>query len=315
MVELSIIVLGYNQKEKVLRLLSCIEKQVQPPTFEVIYTDDGSTDGTIEALLNSTFTFPFRIADKYAKHTNRSKARNRGAKIAQGDWLLFLDGDGELNEVFVYELWKNKQIRQVVQSAIAVHPEAHCPARIYEVHRSSAYRFGSQAVDPRLLQSGCFLIEKSLFCNIGGFPEEFGGRSGEDVAFGIILGQHQIVVRSVPTAIFYHNHPRSIEQLYQVKFAYASQGLPRIIRISTDIFSKARLHTVFQLKEQFPSTLFQKLLRFFLRMVPVQFLVWIGEHGNPKWTVKTVIPFLCYHATVFGFEKYVRTGLIDSQEV
>lgn len=315
MVELTIIILGYNQKDKVHNLLSCLAQQVSAPNFEVIYTDDGSTDGTIDFLLNQRYPFPFLIADRNPIHSNRSVARNRGAKLAKSDWLLFLDGDGELNDIFLQEMWRNKRENEVIQSSIQVHPNALCPARIYEVSRSTAKRFGSQTFDPRLLQSGCFLIEKKLFWKIGGFDERFCGRSGEDVAFGIMLSKNQIVTRSVPTAVFYHNHYRTIEELYQVKYAYASQGIPRILEISKDFFYKARLHTVFRIDHNFTSNVFQKIFRFFLSLIPLRFLFWISETFHPRLTVKTVIPFLCYHATVFGFEKYVRSGTIDKVEI
>lgn len=314
MIELSIIVLGYNQKNKVLNLLKSIEAQVNPPFFEVIYTDDGSEDDTIDFLQKQSFQFSLTIADFNPIHSNRSVARNRGAKIAKSDWLLFLDGDGELNEIFLQEMWRSKTSNEIRQSALQVHPDARCPARIYEVYRSTAYRFGSKPFDPRLLQSGCFLIEKSLFWSFGGFQEDFMGRSGEDVAFGVYLGKSGIVARSVPTAIFFHNHYRSIEQLYHVKFVFAAQGIPRILKISEDFFTKVRLHSLFQPSTDYPSQIHQIILKVFLKVTPIQLLMIIAERFNTRWTGKTIIPFLCYHATMMGFENYVKTGIIESQD-
>ncbi|MCG8338217.1 MAG: glycosyltransferase, partial [Proteobacteria bacterium] len=60
--------------------------------IEVILIDDGSNDETFGicsqyAQKNSCINFVSQ------KHEGASKARNEGAKIAQGDYLIFVDAD------------------------------------------------------------------------------------------------------------------------------------------------------------------------------------------------------------------------------
>ena len=61
------------------------------PALELIVVDDGSNDGTAEIVQH----FSKRLPTLYVRQNNQgpSAARNRGAALAQGDWIAFLDAD------------------------------------------------------------------------------------------------------------------------------------------------------------------------------------------------------------------------------
>jgi len=90
---ISIIIPTFNRAEYVLQAVKSVFVQTFE-VFEVIVVDDGSTDNTKEVLL------PFKDFPNFHYHfqTNggRSEARNQGFKIAQGDFILFLDSDDML---------------------------------------------------------------------------------------------------------------------------------------------------------------------------------------------------------------------------
>jgi len=87
----SIIIPAYNCAEWIAAAVDSALGQSHPPA-EVVVVDDGSTDET-EAVCRK---FAGRI--RYEKIVNGgvSRARNIGAKLAGGDWLIFLDADDVL---------------------------------------------------------------------------------------------------------------------------------------------------------------------------------------------------------------------------
>lgn len=62
------------------------------PVEEIVVVDDGSNDGTGEALARA---FGDRIRYVFQPNAGVSAARNRGLSIAQGRFLTFLDSDDE----------------------------------------------------------------------------------------------------------------------------------------------------------------------------------------------------------------------------
>lgn len=110
---LSVIVSIYNVEKYLVSTLDSLINQKGDSDFEVLLIDDGSTD-------NSGF-----ICDKYSKENNfirvihknnggLSSARNSGIEAANGEYILFLDGDDCLDLITISAL----------QHAALLHP--HC---------------------------------------------------------------------------------------------------------------------------------------------------------------------------------------------
>lgn len=86
----SIIIPTFNRRDCVIEAVRSVLTQTMPD-FELIVVDDGSTDGTAEALR------PFQPCLRYIHQCNKgvSAARNRGIIAARGEWIAFLDSDDE----------------------------------------------------------------------------------------------------------------------------------------------------------------------------------------------------------------------------
>ena len=90
--EITIVIPAYNRKDVLLKCLTLLNDQTAPrENFEVILSDDGSTDGTEETVKNLKLNYDF----KYLRQENQgqSVARNNGIKEAKGRLILFIDDD------------------------------------------------------------------------------------------------------------------------------------------------------------------------------------------------------------------------------
>jgi GT2 family glycosyltransferase/glycosyltransferase involved in cell wall biosynthesis len=97
----SVVVPTHNRKEKLLTCLDALARQsVLPQEFEVLVVDDGSTDGTGEALADRNF--PFTLRYYWQERSGPGAARNYGIEQAAGELVLFI-GDDILADVRLLE--------------------------------------------------------------------------------------------------------------------------------------------------------------------------------------------------------------------
>ncbi|MGU5659485.1 glycosyltransferase family 2 protein [Aeromonas veronii] len=92
---LSIIIPVYNSSETIIQCLtSVIEQNDFELEKEIIVINDGSTDNSELLIKDFIADHPeIIIKYKYKENGGVSKARNLGIKLANGDWIAFLDSD------------------------------------------------------------------------------------------------------------------------------------------------------------------------------------------------------------------------------
>jgi glycosyltransferase involved in cell wall biosynthesis len=84
----SIIIPTYNRSSIVPRAIESVLQQTWSD-YELIVIDDGSTDDTHDRLQD----YEGRIQYVYQANRGFSAARNAGVKLANGEWIAFLDSD------------------------------------------------------------------------------------------------------------------------------------------------------------------------------------------------------------------------------
>lgn len=89
----SVIIPAYNAERTLRTTVASVLNQSEPD-FEVIIIDDGSSDGTLHAMLDLG-CMDLRIRAVSQPNSGVSAARNYGASMARGKLLAFLDADDQ----------------------------------------------------------------------------------------------------------------------------------------------------------------------------------------------------------------------------
>jgi glycosyltransferase involved in cell wall biosynthesis len=88
--KISVVIPAWNAERHIARAIRSVLAQTQPAD-EIIVINDGSTDGTAEAVRS----FGDAVHEITQTNAGASVARNTGLAAAAGDWIAFLDADDE----------------------------------------------------------------------------------------------------------------------------------------------------------------------------------------------------------------------------
>jgi glycosyltransferase involved in cell wall biosynthesis len=94
MMEVSIITITYNQKEFVNDTIdSCLKQTFDKDKYEIIISDDGSTDGTQEIIQEYANKYKNIVPLLSKENTGIANNANRALAVAKGKYLALLSGD------------------------------------------------------------------------------------------------------------------------------------------------------------------------------------------------------------------------------
>lgn len=94
---LSVVVPVFNEQGNVATLAHEIVAALRGavPGFEIVFVDDSSRDGTLDALLALKSQVPELRVLHHAAQSGQSRAIRNGVNAARGEWIATLDGDGQ----------------------------------------------------------------------------------------------------------------------------------------------------------------------------------------------------------------------------
>jgi O-antigen biosynthesis protein len=189
----SIIILTSNQLEYTKKCVKSVQRHT-PEDYEIIFVDNGSTDGTKKWLRKLVAENKHYRLIENREHVGFAKGWNQGIEESRGEYILLLN-----NGVVVAEGWLSGLLDCLkhAPSAGIVGPMTHDvsgPQRVIsEEYRSvdSLNKFSAQfrekyrhrRIAYRNIASFCMLFRRSLVEEIGKLDESFGTSNDEDDDF------------------------------------------------------------------------------------------------------------------------------------
>jgi glycosyltransferase involved in cell wall biosynthesis len=231
--KLSLIATVFNEAKTITSFLESIEKQTKLPD-EIIITDGGSTDETVR-LLSTYQKNHKKLAEKLfilTKEGNRSVGRNAAIQKATGDIIVISDAGCVLDRHWVEEIAK-----PFVDKSVDV-VAGYYAAKATTIFQKCLVPF--VFVMPDKVNQNSFLpasrsmaVRKSIWKELGGFPEEFS--HNEDYVFAKSLQNKGKKIVFQKNAIVFWIPRDSFREAYIMfrRFAYgdAEAGLyrPKVI--------------------------------------------------------------------------------------
>ncbi len=97
MPKVSVIIAAYQPKSAFERVVASLDAQTMPQSdFQVVVVDDGSPDDTFEMLRQVASSRPNWVVERIENSGWPSRPRNVGTRIAQGEYVVYMDHDDTL---------------------------------------------------------------------------------------------------------------------------------------------------------------------------------------------------------------------------
>jgi len=93
--ELSIVIPVFNEVENLEPLVCKTEKAIAPlqKSWELIFVDDGSSDGSFEEIVRLKARFPFIRGIKFDRNHGQTAAMDAGIRASRGSTIITMDAD------------------------------------------------------------------------------------------------------------------------------------------------------------------------------------------------------------------------------
>lgn len=207
----------YQRRAVLIRTLQALADQsTSPGSFEVIVADDGSTDGTEDAVLEFARTAPMQVVCTRDRNLGANAARNRAIMLASGRLLVVINDDTVATHTFLERHLDAHRSHPGDEVAIlgrmTISPDV--PWSLFaDLHLDASYRRfeGIRELDWTAFYTCNISVKRAFLLRHGLFDERL--RWHEDVELGERLSHHGLRVVYEPSALGLHLHHLS-EQDY-----------------------------------------------------------------------------------------------------
>lgn len=221
MSRVTVVVPTYNRSGVLFECLAALEAQQCDVTFDVIVVDDGSTDGTADAVARFQASSAMSVAFLRQENLGPASARNRGVESARGDLVLFLGDDivvqpGHLDEIYRTYVERDGGPRAIV-GFTSYRDDCVSTPFGHWLDRRSGFQFQyppDDATGPlpfTHFYTSNVLVPRDALLDVGGFNSGFRRAAHEDTELAFRLAHRGVKLYFCPTARALHVHRVSVE--------------------------------------------------------------------------------------------------------
>ena len=164
--KISIVIPAFNEERLLAGTLAQVQAARQAFTAggvesELIVCDNNSTDRTAEIARAGGATVVFEPVNQIAR------ARNRGAEVAVGDWLLFIDADSHPSAELFSDVVETIRSGRCLAGGVTIRLEGN-----YRWANLVTAGWNWVSRRKRLLAGSFIFIDAAVFRTVGGFNNE-----------------------------------------------------------------------------------------------------------------------------------------------
>ncbi len=175
--KISVICPTYNSELYIQRTINALLEQTLKP-HEVIFSDDGSNDNTIEIIKKNAEIFKNKNIKKILvlnEHSGPGKSRNIGMQNATGEWFAFLDSDDtwEKNKLerISYYFKTNKNINVFLNWEKFYKNNNKIISLRHGQNYNLKENLTEQLYKRNFFSTSAVVIHRSIYSKFGGFDE------------------------------------------------------------------------------------------------------------------------------------------------
>jgi glycosyltransferase involved in cell wall biosynthesis len=215
--DLTVIIPTRDRREILFRTLALLEPQLAAGAFEAIVVDDGSTDGTREAVrrLADSARYPLMLIEQ--EGLGPATGRNRGLAEARAPVCLFTDDDKFPAEDLLVRHRDFHRRRPEPQAAMLGHvgiasipPPTPFMRWLADLHFGLAGIDDDQNAGGHHFFSGNVSVKTAFVRAVGGFDESFPSPAHEDIDLGLRLESRGMRLVYDRQAVVDHCHPTDL---------------------------------------------------------------------------------------------------------